>query len=163
MSSQYGELPPTNGWDRFTILGHPANFNWFSVLALLLQWRRSPEANQTLHDLWSSPGLVHYVYIFWFFCPLAEFCHVQNSLCIQVLCSRISAALLHGTAAAGLSQSLRHDTRNGITELSQRAPPTFGLAAVTLGIGPHSSYYSICWYGDDVGNTLLRRTLASSP
>jgi len=64
MSSQYGELLPTNGWDRFTILGHPVNFNWFRVLALLLQQRRSPEANQTLHDLWSSPGLVHYVYIF---------------------------------------------------------------------------------------------------
>jgi len=29
--------------------------------------------------------------------------------------------------------------KNGITELSQRATPIFGWAAITLGIGPHSS------------------------
>jgi len=32
-------------------------------------------------------------------------------------------------------------TRNGITELSQTAPPMFGWAAITLGIGPHSSFF----------------------
>jgi len=72
MSSQYGEIRPTNGSDRFTSLGHPANFNRFRFLALLLQRRRSPETNQTLHDLWSSPGLVHYIYI------LAAFASWQN-------------------------------------------------------------------------------------
>jgi len=56
----------------------PANFNWFRGLASLLQRHRSPEANQILHDLWPSSGLVHYIYIFGGFCPLAEFCHVQN-------------------------------------------------------------------------------------
>jgi len=35
-SLQYGELWPTSGWDRFVSLGHPANFNWFRVLAALL-------------------------------------------------------------------------------------------------------------------------------
>ena len=34
-------------------------------------------------------------------------------------------------------------TRNGITELSQKAPLIFGWAAITLGIGPHSSFP---WY-----------------
>ena len=29
--------------------------------------------------------------------------------------------------------------KNGITELSQRAPPIFGWTAITLGISPHSS------------------------
>jgi len=28
--------------------------------------------------------------------------------------------------------------KDGITELSQRAPPIFGRVAITLGIGPHS-------------------------
>ena len=37
----------------------PANFNGFRVLASLLQRRRSPEANETLHDVWPSPGLLH--------------------------------------------------------------------------------------------------------
>jgi len=37
--------------------------------------------------------------------------------------------------AAGISQTLRRGTRNGITEL-----PMFGWAAIALGIGPHSSF-----------------------
>jgi len=36
------------------------------------------------------------------------------------------AALLHGTPAAGVSQTLQRGTKNGIMELSQRAPPIFG-------------------------------------
>jgi len=55
--------------------------------------------------------------------------------------SPILPALLHGTSAAGVSQTLRHGTVNGITVLSQRAPPIFGWAAITLGIGPHSSLH----------------------
>jgi len=100
------------------VWGTPANFNRFRVLALLLQRRRSLEANQTLHDLWLSSGMVHYIYIFGDFCPLTEFCHLHNSLCVQVLHSCILAALLHGTPAAALGQTLRHGIRNGITELS---------------------------------------------
>jgi len=38
-------------------------------------------------------------------CPLMEFCQVQNSVCIQVLRSRILASLLHGTRAAGTKLS----------------------------------------------------------
>ena len=51
------------------VWGTPANFNRFRILLSLLQRHRSPEANQTLHGVWPSPGLVHYVYIFWAFCP----------------------------------------------------------------------------------------------
>jgi len=115
------------------------NFNGFHFLPLLLQRRRSPEANQTLHDVWPSPGLVQYIYLFGGSCPLTEFLPVQNSLCVQVLRSRILAALLHGTSAAGVSQTLRHGKRNGIMELLQRASPVFSRAAITLGMGPHSS------------------------
>jgi len=45
------------------VWGTPANFNGFRVLALLLHRRRTTEANETLHDVWPSPGLVHYIYI----------------------------------------------------------------------------------------------------
>jgi len=51
------------------------------------------------------------------------------------------AALLHGTPAASVNQTLQRDKRDGIMELLQKAPPIFGWAAITLGIGPHSSYY----------------------
>jgi len=52
---------------------------------------------------------------------------------------RPSFALLHGARAEGVSQTLRRGTSNGIKELLYRAPPIFGKAAITLGIGPHSS------------------------
>ena len=46
------------------VWGTPANFNGFCVLASLLHQHRSTDVNQTLHDVWPSPGLVHYIYIF---------------------------------------------------------------------------------------------------
>jgi len=129
------------------VWGTPAHFNGLRILASLLQRRRSPEANQTLHNVWPSPGLLHYIYIFGGSCP-TEFCLMQNSLNVQVLRFPILAALLHGIPAAGVSQTLQRGTRNGITELLQRTPSLFGRAAITLGIGPHSSY--ICSAMDDV-------------
>jgi len=60
-----------------------------------------------------------------------EFCHVQNSLHVKVLRSAILAALVHGTPAAGVSQTLRRGIRNEITELLQRTPPIFGWVAIT--------------------------------
>ena len=99
-----------------------------------------------MHDVWLSPGLVHYIYIFWGSCPVTEFCQMQNSLCVQLLRSPILAALLNGTRAVGVSESLRRRTRNGITELLQRAPAIFGWAAITFGIVPHSSFDLVILY-----------------
>jgi len=42
------------------VWGTQTNFNGFRVLAASLQRRRSPEANQTLQDVWQAPGLLHY-------------------------------------------------------------------------------------------------------
>jgi len=47
---------------------------------------------------------------------------------------RVLAVLLHGTLVVGVSQTLRRWTE---------APPIFGRATTTLGIGPHSSIPSI--------------------
>jgi len=44
---------------------------------------------------------------------------------------RVLAALLRGSQVVSVSQTLR---------VEQRAPPIFGRAAITLGVGPHSSY-----------------------
>jgi len=78
-------------------------------------------------------------------CPLTltEFWLVQSHY-VQVMRSPILAALLHGTPAASVSRSLGHCTGNEITRLSQRTPPIFGRAAITLGIGPHSSSFFPC-------------------
>ena len=59
-----GELGPTSGDIGWRVWGTPANFSGFRVLASLLHRRRSTEVNQTLHDVWPSLGLVHYIYIF---------------------------------------------------------------------------------------------------
>jgi len=39
------------------VCGTRANFIGFRVLASLLHRRRSTDVNQTLHDVWPSPGL----------------------------------------------------------------------------------------------------------
>jgi len=82
-----------------------------------------------LHDVWPSHRLIHYIYTFGGSCSLTEFCPVQNSLYIQVLHYPVLAVLLHGTPAAGVSQTLRRDTKNGITELLQRAPTYIRLVS----------------------------------
>jgi len=50
---------------------------------------------------WAGTLYIH----FWGCCPLREFCHMQNSLCIQVLHCPIFAALLYGTRAVGVSKT----------------------------------------------------------
>jgi len=44
------------------VLGTPANFNEFRVLASLLHRCRSTDINQTLNDVWPSPALVYYIH-----------------------------------------------------------------------------------------------------
>jgi len=99
-------------------LGHPSNFNGFRVLDSLLHPRLSTEINQALHDVSPSPGLIH----FWVLLsangilPGAKF----TLRPILVFSYTSMAALLHGTRAVGISQTLRRGTRNGITELASR-------------------------------------------
>ena len=131
-------------------LGHPSKFQPVSRLAFVTAATSLTRGQPNFAHVWPSPGLLHHIYIFEGSCLLTEFCRVQNSLYVQVLHSPILAALLHGTPAAGVSQTLRHGTKNGITELSQRGPPIFGRAAITLGIGPNSSFCKCscptqCW------------------
>ena len=130
---------------RWRVWGTPANFNRFHVLASLLHGRCSTEVNKTLQDVWLSPGLLHCIYNSGGSCPIMVFCQVQYSLCVQVVHFPVLAALLHDTRPTAISQTLWHGARIGIMELSQSAPTIFGSAAVTLGIGPHSSvFYCIC-------------------
>jgi len=132
MSSQYGELRPTSGWDRFTSLRHSCKFQrvWrlgFVTAAMSLNGSQ-PNFARCIAVSWAG---IHYIYIFGGSCLVTEFCQVQNSLrVLQVLRSPILAALLQGTLVVGVSQ---------LCAVEQRAPPMFGRAAIMLGIGPHSS------------------------
>jgi len=103
ISSKYSERRPTNGWDPLAFWATLGHFSGFRILASSLHRRRAMQVNQTLHNVWPSPRLVHYIYT----CPLTEFCQVQNLLCVHVLRYPILAALLYGTRAVGISQTLQ--------------------------------------------------------
>jgi len=106
------------------VWGTPANFNVFRVLASLLQRRRSPEVNQTLYDVWHLLGCYTDG-----FSPRAKFT-LRHVSCVLLYWQRYCTALQPNFAAWYM---------DGIMELPQRAPRIFGWAAITLGIGPHSS------------------------
>jgi len=77
-----------------------------------------------------------YIYIFGGSGPLTEFCPVQNSLYVQVLRSPILAALLHGTPAAGVSQTLRRGTTDFYYGKSVRmVQGTFAQGATCIRLG----------------------------
>jgi len=61
LNSNIGPLTAEIGW---RVWGTEEYFNGFRVFASLLHRRRSTEVNQTLHGVWPSSGLVHYMYIF---------------------------------------------------------------------------------------------------
>jgi len=105
MSLQYGELGSLMAEIDWWVWGTSANFNGFRVLASLLKQRRLAEVNQILHNVWPSPGLVHYIYIFApnGILPGAKFT-LRPSLKLRY---PILAALPHGTRAVGVSQTLQ--------------------------------------------------------
>jgi len=89
----------------------------------------------------------HYIFVLWFLLSFSFFLTYSEPLEIDfefTSCALyILAVLLHVTQVVGVSQTLWCGTRNGIKEFSQRAPPIFGRAAITLGIGPHSCVLQI--------------------
>jgi len=118
----------------------PPNSNGFHLLASLLQRRHLLQANYTLHDIWPSPGLVHLsMHLRRLLPPDGISPRAKFTLRPSVAFSHIGSVNT-GRSSSGVSQTLRHGTRNGIRELSQRAPPIFAWAAITFGIGPHSSF-----------------------
>jgi len=128
MPSQYGELRPTNGRYRLAGLGHPCKFQQGSrlgfVTAVTSLNGSQPNFARCLAVCWAGILYIHFRGLL----PLTEFCQV------------------HGTAVVGVSQTLRHGTKNGIMELSlliifnrRRHGTYIPRAAITLGIGPRNS------------------------
>ena len=126
MSSQYGELRLSNGWDLLVSLGHPSKFQRVSRLAFVTAATSLTKLSRCLAVSWAGKLYIH----FRGSCHLTEFCHVQNLLCAQVLCSPILAALLHDTRVVGVSQTFRR-WAEGATYIRQ--------VAITLGVGQYSS------------------------
>ena len=114
------------------VWGTPANFNGFRVLALLVQRCRSTEANQTLHNVLPLPGLVDYIYI-----------HFWRLLLRNGILPGAKFTLRPPSLAFSYWQRyctvLEQLARAKLCDVENTAPPIFGRATVTLGIGPHSS------------------------
>ena len=72
-----------------------------------------------MHDVWPSPGLVHYIYIFGGSCPPDRTLPGTKFALRPSLPSPILTVLLHGTPAAGVSRTLRRRTRNGVFVLKR--------------------------------------------
>jgi len=101
-------------------LGHPSKFQSVSRLGFVTA-PTSLNGGQPNFSRCLAVSCADILYIhFWELLPLTEFYQLQNSLCVQVLRYPILTALLHGTRAVGVSQSLRRGTRNGITNFRRR-------------------------------------------
>jgi len=112
--SQYGAFWPTNGLDRLEGLWNQSKFQRGSpvgfVTAATSLNGSQPNFARCLAVCWAG-----IIYIFGGSCPLTEFCHVQNSLCVPALRSPDSVTARQWSR--GVRQTLRHGTRNGM-ELS---------------------------------------------
>ena len=106
MSQQYSECRPTNAWDLFVSLGHPRKFQRVSRLSFLTA-ATSLTGGQPNFARCLAVSCVGTLYTqFRGPCPLRDFTQCKTHY-VQVLLSPILAALLRGTAAAGVRQTLR--------------------------------------------------------
>jgi len=136
MSAQYDELRLTNGWDQFRSLEHPIKFQRVSCLRCCSDIaHRRPTKLCTVFDRLLG---CYTIYTFWGLLspdgilPGANFT-LRSSLAFSYI----------GSITAQHSNSGRQPnfaawyTRNGITELSHRAPPIYST-------GRPSRWASVC-------------------
>ena len=126
------------------VRGTPANFKGFRVLPSSLQRRRSPEANQAVHDVWPSPGLVHYIYIFRSSCTLTEFrpvhrcnIHFTSKSCVLLYWQRYCTALQQRASAklCGVVQGMElRNFRRWRHLYSARRPSRWASAHILVSI-----------------------------
>ena len=97
MSSQYGELRPTNDWNLLASLGHPSKFQQVSRHGVVTAPTSLNGGQQNfagcLAVSWAGTLYIHFDSS----CPLTEFCQLQNSLklksCVLLYWQRYYSAL----------------------------------------------------------------------
>jgi len=129
MSSQYGELWPTKGWDLLASLGHPSKFQRFLRLGFVncctnVAQRRSTKLCTMFDCLlgWYTVGL----YTFWGLLPSNEILLGAKFTLRQILAFFYIGRVTHGTRAVGVSQTAAciftrqggHPVRHWVVELS---------------------------------------------
>ena len=108
MSSQYGELRPTNGWDQFGSWGHPNKFQRLSHLAVRRRYysdvaHRRPPKLCTMFGRFLDWCTMHYVYISRAVAPRRNFgrckVHFASKSCVLLYWQRYCTALKQGASA----------------------------------------------------------------
>jgi len=131
MSPQYGELGPTSIWDPFVSLEHPIEFQRVSCLSFVTAPTSlagsEPNFAQCLAISWPATVYIH----FWRLLP-----HNGITPGTKFTLCRSLAFCYIGSITARHSSSGHQPN----CSVEQTAPPIFDRAAITLGIGPHSSY-----------------------
>jgi len=130
-SSQYGNFGPLTA-ESGSGVWTPSKFQRVSRLGFVTAPKSlnggQPNFAQCLAVSWAGTLCIHFLEAL---APVEEFCHIQSSLCVQILRSSILSGLLQGTRAAGVSQ---------ISAFSRGDAYIRYRAAITLGIDPHSSF-----------------------
>jgi len=104
VSSQYGELQPTDGWDRFVSLGHPSKFSQVSRIGVITAATSlsggQPNFARCLAVSWAGTLYIH----FRRFLPRKRILSAAKFTLRPSLALCYMAALLHGTQAVGVNQ-----------------------------------------------------------
>jgi len=134
---------PTSCWDRFRSLGHPSKFQRLSRLAFVTAATSltggQPNFARCLAVSWVSTLYIH-------FCRLLPPDRILPGGKIDFTSKSCILLYWHCYCMAlgqWASAKLCGMYKEGITEVSQRAPPIFGWVAITLGICPHSSLNAV--------------------
>jgi len=143
MSSKYGELRPTSGWDRFGSLVHPNKFQRASRVGFVTAATSITGGQRNFALCLAVYGLVAWytIYTLGGSCPLTEFCQVENSLYVQVLRSPIFAALLQHTPATGVSETLRRGIHGMELRNFRRRRHLYLAGRPSRWPCPHSSWF----------------------
>jgi len=130
MSPQYGELRPTSSWDLLASLGHPTKFQRVSRLGFVTaatSLNGSQPNFACLTVSWAGTVYIHF----------RGFLPRDRILPGAIFTLHPSLALPYNWQC--YSMALEKWSSAKLCGFEQRAPPTFGRVAITLGIGRHSS------------------------
>jgi len=123
MSSQYGELRPTSGWDRFGCLGHPSEFQQVSRLG-------SVTAATSLNG--SQPNFARSLALSW---AGTLYIHFRGILPRNGILPGAKFTLRPSLALSYIDSVIARHSSRGVSQTVRRwAPSIFGRAAITLSL-----------------------------
>ena len=107
--------------------------------------RHSTKVNQTLQDVWPSPGLLHYIYVFEGSCSLTEF-------------RPAGKFTLHPFITFSLLSTRWEFFKHGwyLHRKPPQATPTFGRAAITWHFRATSSSNVFCVFAGETVNAAVK-------